>query len=95
MKYSIDIEGGFTGIPMHFEGEVALSHERAAQLLCAMESAGVEADAPWPDALTYRVKMEEGALLREAVFTDATLPKELRIFLDGVRQNRPPTDRSG
>lgn len=85
MKYKIRIDGGFTGFPREYDGEIKLEAQKAAELLSALETSTKKAEGGWPDALHYTIEVQHDAISRKAAFTEPGLPGVIREFLQLVR----------
>lgn len=81
MKYKIRIDGGFTGFPRDYDGEVELTRPKAAALLSALEVLPETRAANWPDALHYTIEVQHGTVSRKATFSEPDMPAAIRDFL--------------
>lgn len=85
MKYSVTIEGGFTGIPKEYEGIVDLEGEEEKELLSYLETAPPARNESLRDGRLYRIKLTTESRDCLAVFDDSNLPVELRSFIDKLQ----------
>ncbi|MDO6517875.1 protealysin inhibitor emfourin [Zobellia uliginosa] len=85
MKYQINIEGGFTGIPKQFEGELKLDKEAEKDMLEAV-SVKREDHSHLRDGFTYTVKFSDGKEVYESQFNESNLPENLRRFITDVQK---------
>lgn len=85
MKYTITIEGGFTGIPKEYEGILELEGKKEKQLLSYLEDTPTGLNESLRDGRVYRIKLTTASGDCEAVFDDSNLPGELRRFIDKIR----------
>jgi len=86
MKYTISIEGGFTGIPRHYQGEIELDRDVQEELLDALQMEVAPGGERIPDALRYSIELEQAGKTNRAVFTEQHLPAKLRVFVDRIRE---------
>ena len=89
MKYRVLIEGGFTGIPREYEGELALNEKERLILLKSLDN------VPMPneqlrDALCYQLKLIDQDMVYQAQFDDSNLPMEIRKFIDTIVREKKP-----
>ncbi|QLG46915.1 protealysin inhibitor emfourin [Costertonia aggregata] len=87
MNYTIQIEGGFTGIPQFYEGELELTENERSQLLDIFKKEkNDQSDASMlRDGLQYHIKFIEGDMDMEYRFSEKNLPDNLRILIDKIR----------
>lgn len=88
MKYRITIEGGFTGIPQFYEGEIAVKAKEAKKLFSALESPQNAANPDLRDAFLYRFQFIGEGKAARGMYDDSNLPEVLRTFLDTIRNDR-------
>ena len=81
MKYEILIEGGFTGIPKEYTGEIELKEEAKKTLIEAFDRPSAPENGQLRDGLQYRLKLEDGDRLHEVSFTEQDLPLTIRQFI--------------
>ena len=79
MKYEILVEGGFTGIPRKYEGDLDLDQEGISRLLELM-NASSPPSTEIRDGLTYHVTLFDNEKSIEALFDENALPKEIRAL---------------
>lgn len=80
MNYKIKTEGGFTGIPQIFEGEMVLSSEETAKLLSLMKQS-FKANENLRDGMTYVVEIRYAGEVCTAVFNDNNIPALIRKMM--------------
>ncbi|CAM4394183.1 hypothetical protein ACU8V7_26160 [Zobellia nedashkovskayae] len=85
MKYDINIEGGFTAIPKHFEGEVKLGKEEEKEMREAV-SLKREDHSQLRDGFTYTVKFTDEDGIYESQFNESNLPKKIRHFITDIQK---------
>ncbi len=85
MKYKIRIDGGFTGFPREYEGDIKLEARKAEELLLALDTSSRKVEGEWPDALHYTIEVQQDAIIRKAVFSEPGVPVVLREFLQLIR----------
>lgn len=86
MKYTILIEGGFTGIPKKYMGEITLTTLERDRLFTAMETAQPPPNEALRDAFSYHIRLEEGERVLDKKFSEPHLPDSLRQFIDQLKQ---------
>ena len=94
MKYKIRIDGGFTGFPRDYDGEVELEGPKAIALLSALEASPEAGGGNWPDALHYTIEVQHGTVSRKAAFSEPDIPAAIREFLQLIGDtNRKGSNR--
>jgi len=81
MRYEILVEGGFTGIPKKYEGEVTLNSKEKTELFDLMMDSA-PSNKKLRDGLKYKVTLIDSDKTLEATFGDANLPKAIRDVLN-------------
>lgn len=85
MKYDIKISGGFTGFVQEYKGEKKLStSEREALIKAFKNLKKTEENKHLRDGFNYQIKLIFDDTTYYGEFTDATLPSQLRIFVQNV-----------
>ena len=84
MKYSIEISGGFTGIPRQFVGDMPLPAKEEETLMDAMEDQDTPKNEYLRDSRVYVIELAAKGASRKSTFTDTTLPPVLRRFMDTI-----------
>ncbi len=87
MKYKIEIEGGFAGIPKQLVGEISLEPEKSGNLICILRKTVPQINNAVRDMLIYKIELEDGSVVAQSEFTDSSLPMELRKFIDDIKNN--------
>lgn len=85
MKYRITVEGGFTGIPKSYEGEVTIKANEARILLSALETPQKTGNPALRDSFLYRFQLSGEGKVAEGLYDDSNLPEILRTFLETIR----------
>lgn len=80
MKYKILVEGGFTGIPKTYEGELDLNAEESS-LLFALMMEPEEQNEQLRDGYRYDVSLSDSDVALRASFNDSSLPQAIREIL--------------
>jgi len=80
MKYKILVEGGFTGIPKIFEGELDLNAEESSRLFALMMEPE-EQNEQLRDGYRYNVSLSDSDVALSAIFNDNNLPQAIRGIL--------------
>ncbi len=80
MKYEIFVEGGFTGIPKKYEGNINMSEESALRLLDLMNNPN-PLDNAIKDGFLYHVTLFDSEKTIEAQFDEKTLPPIIRQLM--------------
>lgn len=86
MKYKITIEGGFTGIPKEYEGDIELNEAERNVLVCTMDTPVQPLNKKMRDGFLYRLKLADRDETFHMVFDDSNLPVQVREFIDMARQ---------
>lgn len=94
MKYKVSIEGGFSGIPRLYQGELSWRGEDARALLGALDKAGTMGHKNWPDMQEYHIEITEGDETCQARIPESNLPRIVRKFIDAVRDESQTKGRS-
>jgi len=82
MKYEIFVEGGFTGIPKKYEGNIDMSEENVSRLLDVMNNPNIS-DSSIKDGFLYRVTLFDTEKTIEAQFDEKTIPPIIRQLIAG------------
>jgi len=85
MKYHIIIEGGFTGIPKEYEGEMVVQEETETKLLEEMQQFTDQTNKNLRDGLVYSISIETQNALLSQVFSETKLPPALRDLIHQVK----------
>jgi hypothetical protein len=85
MNYQIKIDGGFSGIPEIYEGEIASESEEVSRFMKLLQKLPPPGNPDLRDALHYRITLQAMGKEASAVFNDAQLPGELRQLVDRIR----------
>ncbi|WP_411030773.1 hypothetical protein [Spongiimicrobium sp. 3-5] len=80
MKYEILIEGGFTGIPTVYKGEIAMDENLEKRLLKVLE-AQTNTSHDIKDGHLYHIKLFWQEHTYSAVFDEHNLPEIVREFI--------------
>ena len=86
MKYKISIEGGFTGIPKEYLGEVNLDEEDENRLLHAIAGPEPKGNLQLRDGLTYKIILQTDTLARTAIYDESNVPESIRDFIKSIRE---------
>jgi hypothetical protein len=86
MKYTVKISGGFSGIPMEYQGEIRMDKEHTAHLMHLLRQKRPEGNPDLRDALNYTITLSERGEELSAAFDESQLPPGLRQFLEKVRR---------
>ncbi|MCM4166376.1 hypothetical protein KCTC52924_03309 [Arenibacter antarcticus] len=84
MKYEIDIEGGFAGIPRTYKGERSLEKEEKTKLLHSLQKPILDKNKKARDAFSYKLKLTDNDIDYNFEFDEFNIPKEVRMFIDSV-----------
>lgn len=84
MKYKVIVEGGFTGIPREYEGELGLTPIETKSILEGMNMGGTE-NQNIRDGLNYIIEIENNNKMVLRKFDEATIPQSIRKFIDKVK----------
>ncbi|WP_273566809.1 hypothetical protein [Maribacter halichondriae] len=82
MKYEIHVEGGFTGIPKKYEGNIDISEKDTSRLLDLMNNPN-PLDNDIRDGFLYHVTLFDTEKTIEAQFDEKTLPPIIRQLMTG------------
>ena len=82
MKYEILVEGGFTGIPKKYEGEIDLPSEEINTLINLMKGA-TKVNENLRDGKIYNVEIGYTNNVFRAVFSDKNIPAAIRKIVAG------------
>jgi len=80
MKYEILVEGGFTGIPKKYEGNIDMPEENVSQLLDVMNNPNL-LDTAIKDGFLYQVTLFDNEKTIETQFDEKTLPLMIRQLM--------------
>jgi hypothetical protein len=80
MKYSIRIEGGFTGIPKEYHGDIELDTIFKQNLLKALTK-DQEENSMLRDGLKYQVAFSDKEQDFQQNFDETNVPTEVREFI--------------
>ncbi len=87
MKYKIEIEGGFSGIPKKLTGKMSIDSEKSGQLIRILRKPVPQIQNAGRDMYIYKIALKEGSQKVQAEFTDRSLPTELRSLIDDIKNN--------
>ncbi|MFC4096778.1 protealysin inhibitor emfourin [Euzebyella saccharophila] len=82
MRYRIEISGGFSGIPKTYEGRANIEKEQLEKIIHYLEENTNESNPDLRDGQQYSFQIEEGTQSHSALFTEKSLPTELRQLLE-------------
>jgi hypothetical protein len=87
--------GGLAGIAMEATVDTGeLDPATADRILAAVRRADTTSrGAPFPDAFTYELEMDDGGGIRRVTFSDPGAPESLRPALDVLRPRMRPRRR--
>ncbi|MBU2946450.1 protealysin inhibitor emfourin [Zobellia uliginosa] len=85
MKYDINIEGGFMGIPKRLEGEIKLDKNEEQEMRDAI-SIRQEDQGHLRDGFMYTVKLTDEEGVYESQFNESNLPKKIRHFITDIQK---------
>ena len=83
MYYKITIEGGFTGIPKEYTGEIDLDKGVRKKIVRAL-GASLPSNDQMRDGLRYHVELEDEKGVFKGDFDESNLPSEIRSFIDSM-----------
>jgi hypothetical protein len=87
MKYFVKIDGGFSGIPKTYEGEIDTGRGEASRLMRLLGDT-IRAENPdLRDAFNYKITLYDRGKAASGSYNDAQLPMELRKFLDRIKRD--------
>ncbi|SDE32005.1 hypothetical protein SAMN05421636_104344 [Pricia antarctica] len=81
MKYEILIEGGFTGIPKEYKGDIHLKDKTKESLFEAFEGKQKSVNTALRDGFQYHLKLIDGEEEHEARYDEKNLPLPIRQFI--------------
>lgn len=81
MKYEILIEGGFTGIPKQYKGNIEVQDKTKESLFMAFEGKLKPENTAMRDGLQYHLKLIDGEEEHEARYDESNLPLPIRQFI--------------
>ncbi len=84
MKYEILIEGGFTGIPKEYKGDIHLQNKSKESLFEAFDNKQTSINTALRDGLQYHLKLIDGEEEHEARYDEKNLPLPIRQFIDTI-----------
>lgn len=84
MKYEILIEGGFTGIPKEFKGDINLQEKTKESLFKAFAGKLTPENTALRDGFQYHLKLIDGEEEHHAHFDETNLPLPVRQFIDTI-----------
>lgn len=82
MRYRIEISGGFSGIPKIYEGSADIEKEQLEKIIPYLGDNNKESNPNLRDGQQYSFQIEEGTQKHSAIFTEISLPTELRQLLE-------------
>ncbi len=88
MKYKLLIEGGFTGIPKEYEGELTLGENDSILLLKTLDNVISKPSEQMRDGLSYHLKIVDNDKVYQALFDDSNIPMEFRKLIDTIVQEK-------
>lgn len=88
MKYEISIEGGFTGIPKEYSGEIELQDTTKKSLVTAFEREPTPKNTELRDGLQYHLKLLDGEKTYDVVFDETNLPLPIRQFIATISKKK-------
>lgn len=88
MKYSIHVEGGFTGVPKEYHGEIELDTRFKHNLFQVMSKEQLE-NSLLRDGLKYHVTLSEKEQHFQQNFDETNLPIEVREFIAKISREPP------
>lgn len=88
MKYEILIEGGFTGIPKEYKGNINIQDNTKEVLLEAIDRKPPIENEALRDGLQYHLKLIEGEKEHHARFDEANLPLPIRQFIATISKKK-------
>lgn len=88
MKYEILIEGGFTGIPKEYKGNIEIQDETKEVLLEVFDRTSVSENKNLRDALQYHLKLIDGDEAHSARFDETNLPLPIRQFIATISKKK-------
>ena len=88
MKYEILIEGGFTGIPKKYQGDIELGEEDKQDLWHAFIRNEQVHNPNLRDGRTYQITLVEGDKVQRASFGETDLPLSIRQFIDTISKKK-------
>lgn len=81
MKYEILVEGGFTGIPKEYRGDIDVQDKAKKALLEVFDRKLTPENTVLRDGLQYHLKLIEGEKEHNARFDETNLPLPIRQFI--------------
>ncbi|WP_373519362.1 hypothetical protein [Pricia sp.] len=81
MEYEILIEGGFTGIPKEFKGNIDLQDKTKESLFDAFDGKLTPENRALRDGLQYHLKLIDGEEEHQAHYDESNLPLPIRQFI--------------
>ncbi|GGW21741.1 hypothetical protein [Arenibacter certesii] len=84
MKYEINIEGGFTGIPKTYKGEQSLNNEEKTKLLLSLQKTFADENTKTRDGFNYKLKLTDHEIVYNFEFDEFNIPKEVRMFIESI-----------
>lgn len=88
MKYEILIEGGFTGIPREYKGDIHLLDKTKEDLFEAFDRKPVAENKALRDGLHYHLKLIDGEEEHEARYDEQNLPLPIRQFIASISKKK-------
>ncbi len=88
MKYEILIEGGFTGIPKEYKGDIHLQDKTKEDLFEAFDSEPAPENTALRDGLQYHLKLIDGKVEHEARYDEQNLPLPIRQFIASISKKK-------
>ncbi len=88
MKYEILIEGGFTGIPKVYKGDIELQDKTKESLVEAFDLKQTPENKALRDGLQYHLKLIDGEEEHDARFDETNLPLPIRQFIATISKEK-------
>lgn len=88
MKYEILIEGGFTGIPKEYKGDIDIKDKAKKALLEVFDRKMTTENTDLRDGLQYHLKLIDGEIEHDARFDEKSLPLPIRQFIATVSKKK-------
>lgn len=88
MKYEILIEGGFTGIPKVYKGDIEVQDKTREVLLELFDRKLTSQNETLRDGLQYHLKLIEGEEEYSARFDETNLPLPFRQFIATISKKK-------
>lgn len=88
MKYEIDIEGGFVGIPKSYKGEKILNPVEKRELFHSLKKVVPDKNERARDGFNYKLKLTDSNEVYKFEFDEFNIPKEVRMFIDSILETK-------